>query len=190
LQASLWLKDPRQRKATQSGNLPTMHDVAQHLLFNMLRTLELDDDKTAEAIENKPEAVRTRHQQLPPAKRPKTDDSDVEEPIERQGLDKLRWMATRDANARAVPIDPANQATTTAHHVSRAVHGERVGLRGWVQYHAAGSQAVAVKVLLDTIVALGVQSLLYTALAGKVDAALSEHAETCVYMVSRSSLSR
>jgi len=186
LQASLWLKDPLQKKALQSGNWPTVDDVAQHLLFDMLRTLELDDAKTADAIKNRPEAARTLQQQLPEGKRARTGGAAVQEPFERQGIQEVRQNATKDANGRAVPIDTNNQTPAAPSSMNRMVHGERIGLKGWVQYHAVGSQAVAVKLLIDTIVALGVQALIYNALGAKVEAApLSPHAETCVYMTSR-----
>jgi len=186
LQANLWLKEPRQVKVNLSQAYPTFDVAAQHLIFEKLRQLELNDLNIAQAMESRPDAVRTRHQQLPEGKRPKTDTASVREPFERQSLHRLQQNVNKDAEGRAVPIDPTNQTTAASSTASDMVHGERVGLQGWVQYHAAGSQAIAVKVLLDTIVALGVQSLLYTALAAKVERApLSEHAETCVYMISR-----
>lgn len=159
MQASLRLKTPGQVKVSTSKSNPTLTDVAQHLLFEKLRTLELDDEKIAEATSNMPEAVKTRQRQLPEAKRQKADVPAVQEPFEREGLEKLHHKATRDARLRAVPLDPNNQTPAPHASVNIAVHGERVGLKGWVQYHAHGSQAIAVKVLLDTIVALGVQSM-------------------------------
>jgi len=186
LQANLWLKEPRQVKVNLSQAYPTFDVAAQHLIFEKLRQLELNDRNIAETIESRPDAVRTRHQQLPEGKRPRTDAASVSEPFERPSLDRFRQNATKDAKGRAVPIDPKNQTMAPSSTTSDMVHGERIGLKGWVQYHAAGSRAVAVKLLIDTIVALGVQALIYNALRDKVETApLSEHAETCVYMISR-----